>query len=110
MEEAEKLKNQRTVINIKIESDSIFNLVDQVNDDFLRNKVLKNNENHPISKTGRGHPKVTYRFGNIEDAQYFGALLDQKEVAFSYHPYKDYHEVATQGMNTAEKILLNFPD
>ena len=99
-----KPENQRRVVHIS-ENDLAI-LVEPVRVFWdIRNEFLERKNHHMITLTMNG--SVTYLFEIIEDAEYFGKLLDKREIPYSLHPAKDYDKIATQNMDDFGKLIYN---
>lgn len=94
-----KLENQRRVIHVSDIGSNVLEILNVVQREFWAQRP-----GHEISNTIQH--SATYLFANLSDTQYFGELLDQREVPHSYHPAKDYIRVATQDMDDIGKALF----
>ena len=95
-----KPENQRKVIHVANLESNILGTLGEIETEFWRNRT-----NHQISKAVQH--SATYLFETIDDAQYFGQLLDKRDIAYSYHPAKDYSKVATQDMDDFARAIHN---
>jgi len=70
-----------------------------------REVFWKKRIDHKFDYSG-GSSTATHLFDTLGDAEYFGSLLDQRDIPFSYHPAKDYKMAATIGMSDHESDAL----
>ncbi len=87
-----KPENERRVIHIKDLESEVKDLISQVTNEF--NTTL-----HNCKYKSAGQNSITYLFETRSNAEFFGQLLDLKQVPYSTHPAKDYDKVVTQDMD-----------
>ena len=95
-----KPENQRKVIHVASLESGVLGTLNEVQREFWAQR-----EGHKISSSMQH--SATYLFETADDAQYFGQLLDQRDIPHSYHPTKDYNRVATQDMDDFAKAIHN---
>lgn len=96
-----KQENDERVIYIaNLESRVLRQLVD------AQSKFWSQRPEHSI--TSAMHRSATYLFENLDGAKYFGELLEEMRVHYSYHPAEDFDRLATENDRVAQAINRTF--
>ena len=89
--------NERRVIHVEDEG-SALDMLTEIESEFWAGRP-----GQPISSNTQH--SATYLFKTTDDTNYFSELLDERDIAHSLHPAKDYDKVSIQDMNEHDAAI-----